>query len=464
MPTEAAFVLPPSLTRAERADLRREVVRQAWPVVLQNLLHMLMFFVDTKMVSALGKEPLAAMGVVGPVAHTITSVLSALSVGTVAVVARAWGEGDRAKLEREASSSLAVGLVVGLPLSIVGVLLLPAIAGLFQVPGAPEVLGMARGFLRYQGASLVFLCVYIAATGVLRAAGRTAFATVATLLANVLNVFLNWMFLYGNLGAPRMGMPGSSLATALALAFECALVLAYLWSPWSPVRISAASFRAVTRESLSRLIRVSVPAAIEPVILQSGFLVYNKAITLLGTTAMAAHRAAITIESLTFMPGWGFAVAGSAIVGQFLGAGRPDKADAGLRECARMSTYLMSAIGVVFLFAATPLVRLFLNGPGAETAVSLAALCLAISAFEQPFLALSMALGGALRGAGDTRSPVLVAVAGVWGVRVPLAWLLAFPMGLGITGIWMTMILDWAVRTAVFALLYRRGRWKSIKL
>ena len=124
----------------------------------------------------------------------------------------------------------------------------------------------------------------------------------------------------------------------------------------------------------------------------------------------------------------------------------------------------MSAIGVVFLFAAVPLVRLFLRGPEAEPAVRAAALCLAISAFEQPFLALSMALGGALRGAGDTRSPVLVAVVGVWAVRVPLAWLLAVPAGLGIVGIWMTMIVDWAARTAIFWVLFRRGRWKSIKL
>ena len=144
---------------------------------------------------------------------------------------------------------------------------------------------------------------------------------------------------------------------------------------------------------------------------------------------MAAHRAAITIESLTFMPGWGFAVAGSAVVGQYLGAGRPDKADAGFRECARCSLYLMSGIGIVFLFGATPLVGLFLKGPDAEAAVGVAALCLAISAFEQPFLALSMSL-----------------------------------LGLGITGIWITMIVDWAARAAIFSLLYRRGRWKTIKL
>src|SRR5438477_7838823 len=251
MSIEAAVEGAP-LTRGERSELRREVLRQAWPVVLQNLLHTLMFYVDTYMVSRLGSSAMAAMGVVGPVAHTITSVLSALSVGTIAIVARAWGEGDRKKQERDAASSVAVGLVLGLPLSVVGFFLLPEIARLFPVPDAPAVLGMARGFLRYEGASLVFFCVYVAATGVLRAAGRTTFAMMATLAANALNVLLNWIFIYGNLGAPRMGVAGSALATACALAFECILVVGYLWSPRSPVPLSLAGFRAVTRESLAK--------------------------------------------------------------------------------------------------------------------------------------------------------------------------------------------------------------------
>jgi putative MATE family efflux protein len=215
---------------------------------------------------------------------------------------------------------------------------------------------------------------------------------------------------------------------------------------------------------MARLVRVSIPAAVEPVILQSGFLLYNKAITALGVIPMAAHRAAITVESLTFMPAWGFAVAGSAVVGQYLGAGRPDRAEAGLRECARLSTALLTVMGVVFFFTAEPLVRLFLRGPGEAATVAAAAACLRIAAFEQPFMAMGMALGGALRGAGDTRSPVIVGILGVWGVRIPMAWALAFPAGLGLNGIWITMIADWALRTVVFSILFRRGRWKTIKL
>jgi len=452
------------LSPEERAGLRREVARQAWPVVLQMLLKTMMFYVDSSMISSLGQEAMAAMGVVGPISHTLVAALSALSVGTVATVARAWGEGDRLKQSREASTSVVLALAMGLPLTLTGVFLLPEMAELFRVPDSPSVTVMARQFLRIESSIFVFFCLDAAASGILRAAGKTVFPMVATLGANVLNIFLNWVFIFGNLGAPRMGVAGAALATSISFALQGAVTFGFLWTSRSPIRLSLASLRGVSRQSVARLVRVSIPAAVEPLLLQSGFLVYNKAITLLGTVPMAAHRAAITVESMTFMPSYGFAVAGSAVVGQYLGAGRPDRADAGLRECARLSMWLMSAVGVAFFFLAAPLVRLFLRGPEAEPTVAVAAMCLAISAFEQPFMALAMTLGGGLRGAGDTKSPVLVGLLGVWGVRIPLAWTLAFPAGLGLNGIWITMIADWAVRTAVFSVLYRRGTWKSIRL
>jgi putative MATE family efflux protein len=451
-------------TPQEAIAIRRDVLALAWPVVVQNLFRTLMFYVDTFMIGGVGEEAMAAMGVVGPISWTLISVFGALSVGTIATVARAWGEGDRAKQEGEAATAAGVALLLGIPLSLLGMALLPGMAALFRVPGAPAVELMARRYLFIEAAAFLFFMMDFVGSAILRAAGRTAFPMIVSIVANGLNLFLNWVFIYGHLGAPRMEVAGAALATSIAFAFQGAVTLGYLFTPHSPIRLGWGSFRQVSRQSVARLVRVSIPAAIEPLILQSGFLVYNKAITLLGATPMAAHRAAITVESLTFMPGYGFAVAGSAIVGQFLGAGQPARAEQGFRESARMATYLMSGLGLVFLFFSVPLSRLFLRGGEADPAVYASAICLAISALEQPFMALAMSLGGALRGAGDTRSPVIVALAGVWGVRVPLAWTLAFRAGLGLYGIWITMIVDWAVRTLVFSLLYRRGTWKTLKL
>jgi putative MATE family efflux protein len=448
----------------ERRSLRREVLRQSWPLVLQNLSRTLMFIVDTAMIGRLDESSLAAMGVAGPVSFLVVSLLASLAVATVATVARAWGARDPAKAESEAAASALVALAVGLPLSLLGAFAVPELARLFPVEGDPRVTGSARAFLRFEGAAFLFVCLDLSASGILRGAGSTRVPMIATIAANAVNVFLNWVLIYGNLGAPALGMPGAGLATAVAMAVQGLVPFVFLWTPAAPVRLTLKSLRAVRRDDLARLLRLALPAALEPLVVQTGFLAFTRLVTLLGSSAMAAHRTAIAVESLTFMGGYGFVMAGSALVGQALGEGRPDRASRALFECSRFAVLAMSGVGVLFLLVPGLFVSIFISGPGTAGAAGLAADCLRIAAVEQPFMALAMALAGGLRGAGDTRSPVAVAVVGLWLVRFPVAWALAFPAGLGLQGIWITMIVDWAARSAVLGWSVARGRWKSIRL
>lgn len=430
--------------------------------MLQNLSRMLMFWVDTAFAGRLDASAQAAMGIAGPITYTVVAVLAALSVGTIAVVARAWGAGDPAKQETEAAASASLAALLGLPLTLLGVVALPALASLFPVVDAPGAVDGARVFLRWEATAFFFLCLDLSASGILRGAGKTAVPMAASVAANLLNAFLAWVLMFGNLGAPRLGLEGAGIATAAAMAFQGLFTFGWLWTPASPIRLRMSSFARVGRDALRRLVRLTGPAAVEPLILQAGFLAYTKLVSLLGVTAMAAHRTALTVESLTFMGGYGFVMAASGLVGQSLGEGRPDKAEAALRECARLALLVMVSIGLLFAFIPEVLVRIFV--PGLPEVAALSAACLRIAALEQPFMALAMSLAGGLRGAGDTRTPALTAVVGVWLVRVPLAWTLAVPAGLGLRGIWITMIVDWAARTAVLGWVVRRGRWKAIKL
>lgn len=450
--------LPPR----ELRGIRREVFRLAWPVVLQQFLRTLTFFVDTFMVARLGNSAVAAMGVVGPVSFTVTAFLAALGVGTIATVSRSTGEEDPAKRAQDAATSLGMALAVGSLASVLGWFFLPQAAEAFGVPGDPEVARQAKGYLAWLGAAQFFLLVEASATGILRAAGDTRTPLVIGAFCQGVHIAANYALIFGKLGAPALGVTGAGIATAGALALQALLTVGWLVSPWSRLRLRAGMFAQVSRASASRLLRVTLPAAVEPLILQSGFLVYLKAVTSLGTESLAAHRAAITVESISFLPAYGLAIACSALVGQSLGARRPSDADAAVRESGRLAIGFMCATGAVFALFSVPLVRLV--APGDEAVIGAAALCLVISALEQPFLGLAMTLGGALRGAGDTRSPLVVAAVGVWGVRVPLAYALAFPAGLGLPGIWITMIADWAVRFAVFFWIVRRGKWKAIRL
>jgi putative MATE family efflux protein len=447
------------MTPLERRDLRREVRRQAWPLVLQNLSRMVMFWVDTAFAGRLDENAQAAMGVAGPLSYTVVSVLSALSVGTIATVSRAWGERDPLRRRREAGVSAAFALAAGLPLAVAAFWALPALAGLFPMSDAPRATELARAFLRWEAVAFPFLCLDLSASGILRGAGRTRAPMVASLIANALNVPLAWIFMFGKLGAPKMGLEGAGLATAIAMAAQGLITFGWLWTRGSPIR---PALSGLGRADFARLARVAIPAAVEPLVLHAGFLAYTKIVTSLGVLAVAAHRTALAVESLTFMGGYGFVMAASGLVGQALGEGRPDKAEAAVRECGKLALGVMASVGVVFLLAPEPLARVF--APGLPAVAGLAAACLRIAAVEQPFMALAMTLAGGLRGAGDTRAPVTTALVGVWLIRVPLAWALAVPAGLGLMGIWLTMIVDWAARAAVLGIVYRRGRWKALQL
>jgi putative MATE family efflux protein len=445
--------------RPGRTALRLEILRLAWPVVLQNLFRTFMIIVDTAMVGRLGTAALASMSVIGPIGYSMIAVVMALGVGTIATVARAFGEGDAVKREREAATSILVAVVAGLVLVVPAAIFLPQLASLFEVPGDPAIGRHARQYLLFFALAIPGLLLENAASAILRGSGDTRTPMLFAIGANLLNVVGNYAFIFGNLGAPRWEVAGSGFSTMICYSLQGVLITAVLFLPGRRQRLSFDSLKKVTRASVARLGRVTGPAIVEPLLLQTGFLIFSKAVTLLGSAPAAAHRAAVTVESLSYMPGYGFAVACSALVGQYLGARRPDRAAVAARESVFLSAVLMSFIGLLFVLIPGTLLGLFI--PYDPETVQLGVMCLLIAAFEQPLMGTAMVYAGALRGAGDTRSPLVIGALAIWLVRVPLGWFLAFRLKLGLNGLWLTMIADWGVRSVAFAYIFRRGRWKT---
>lgn len=447
---------------AERREVRREVFRLAWPVVLQNITRTTMFIADSVMLGNFHPSAIASVGIAGPFVYTFVAVTTSLAVGTMAVVARAVGEKDAAKQERHAITALAAAAIAGIILAALALATLDGVIRIFEVEGSPDVMANAVAYLSTITWAFPFILVEIVASSVLRAAGNSKIPMLIAVGANLLNIGLNYLLIYGELGLPGMGVRGAAAASVIAYGLQTTVVVLILFSRRSPIPLRLGSFRFVNRDSFAKLARVTIPAAIEPMILQGGLLVVVKYITVLGAASLAAHRAAIAVESLSFMPCYGLAIACSAVVGQSLGAGNIRRAELGLQESARISLWFMSSLGILFFAVPSFLMGLFV--PGEPDVIMLGAACLAISAFEQPFMGLTMVYGGALRGAGDTRSPVYVGIVGFWLIRIPISYLFAFTFGWGIIGIWMVMVLDWLARTIVFMVLYKRGRWKTITL
>ena len=188
---------------------------------------------------------------------------------------------------------------------------------------------------------------------------------------------------------------------------------------------------------------------------------FQRIIAELGTVALAAHRIAVNVESLSFMPGLGVSVAISALVGQSLGARRPELAEASVQRGLMLSAVLMSTIGLLFFFLGRPIASVFGATP---QVLDLAGMAIQIAALEQPGLAAQFVIAGSLRGAGDTRSPFYVSIVGVTLFRVPVVYLLAIVLGWGLAGVWLGTALDWTARAITCYLLYRGGAWKRVEL
>jgi putative MATE family efflux protein len=267
--------------------------------------------------------------------------------------------------------------------------------------------------------------------------------------------------IFGALGAPRLGVTGAAIATAAAFTAEGIVILWALSRRRAGARLAIERPGPGHREALRSVLRVSAPAFAEKALQHAGFLVYVGLIGRLGSAAMAANQALVAIESVGFMTAEGFAVASGAIVAQKLGARRP-------REAARcgwivtgLAIALLSLASLLFLSAPRFLMSLFSTD---ASIVALGARCLVVAALAQPVMATADNLSAALRGAGDTKNPMRVALVGPVLVRIGGTWLFGFALGWGLVGVWIGSTLDWLLRAAWLAVVFRRGRWKTIDL
>ncbi len=448
---------------APLADLAREVARLAWPAIVQSLVATSVFLADRIMVGRYSAEALASMQVSGPILWSVFMVFTAFTAGTVAVVGRSVGAGDAERARKAISAAVAFAIVVGVVVGLAGVLGRGAIASLLA--GGPNtsegVRGLSRSYMAIVFASFPVLCAGTIGITALQASGDTRTPLVVSVLASGWNLVWNWILIYGNLGAPALGVVGAAIATASAFALEAIVIVAVLARGRGSARLVVERPCAAHAAALASVLRVSGPAFAEKAVNHLGFLVYVSFIGRLGDTAMAANQALVAIESIGFMTAEGFAVASGAIVAQKLGARRPAEAALCGWLATAMSIALLGVASLIFLSVPRPLVSLFTRE--AEI-VALGAACLLVAAAAQPLMGIGYSLAAALRGAGDTRTPMVVAIMGPCVVRVAGTWFFAFSLGWGLVGVWVGSTLDWLLRAAWLALVFRRGRWKSIEV
>jgi MATE family multidrug resistance protein len=442
----------------DEKGLRKEVLKLALPATGEQLLSMMVSIVDAMLVGHLGASPLAAVSLASQWTFMAVTLFTAVSTGSTALVARSVGGKDWDTANRTVRQSVLVGLCIGLATT--------ALAQVFAEPalallGAePDVLAQGVTYLRIASSIFALSAVMFVGNACLRGAGDTRTAMMVMAIVNVLNIAVAWTAINGPFGLPRLGVAGSALGAAVGRAAGGLLVVGILLKGRSGLKLDLRHWQ-LDSGIIRRVLRVGLPTGGERLMMRLGMMAFVRVVASLGTVAVAAHTVALRAESLSYMPGFGFAVAGTTLVGQGLGARDPRWAERSGYLTYQMAASLMVVMGLVFILLPQPLIRLFTDDPMiVQTAVT----PLRIVGFIQPFLAGSMVFAGNLRGAGDTRFPMYVTGASIWSIRVPVASLLCLVLGMGLSGAWLGMSIDQMVRGTIFFLRFRGGRWKRAEV
>ena len=448
-PTAVSHVPPQPASSLEARELRRRVWGLAGPVIGENFLETLLGIVDTLLVAGLGAVALAGVGSALQVMFFLISALSALAIGSSVLVAQAIGAGDSARASRLGRQSLIWSVLFSIPLSVSGLVLSRPIIGLFGLE--PQVAEIGVQYLQVTMGTVVVLVALFIGGGVLRGAGDARTPLRVTALANLVNVVLAYGLIYGHFGLPALGVVGSAWATFLARALALALLLVALWRGRGGVTISS---RGGWRPDLGvarQVLSIGIPAALEQVLATSAFLALAVVVARLGTDVLAAQRITFNALSLSFLPGIGFGIAATALVGQSVGARRIAEGHAAARVATQWAVIWMSAIAVLLISFAPQVFHLFTS----DAAVIEAGVPgLRVLALTQPFWAVLFVQAGALRGTGNTRFPLLVTSVSIW-ASVGLAFALLETIGGGLVSIWAAFLV---LAPLMAFLMWRRFR------
>jgi len=449
--------LPPEVTSRM---LYKDVVRIAWPSLMELTLTQLASMVDLMMVGGLGPWAITSVGLTIQPKFLMMIAFMAMNVGATALVARHKGEGKPEKANMVLRQALLLTFVLSIISSVVGFFLSESMV---RFMGAADAQTLAGGtvYLKIQMAGFIVLALTSTFTATLRGVGNTRIAMLYNLMANIINVIFNYLLIHGHFGFPRMELAGASLATVIGqcAAFVVALIVLLRGKHYLKLELNK-GFKPQW-ESIGRIFKIGFPAMVEQTVMRTGIIIFSKTVASLGTVDFAIHQICMNIQALTFMTGNAFGISGTSLVGQSLGKKRPDMAQAYSSRTRRLGMCVSLVLALIFFFFGKQIVSLYSDEP---QIIFQGAKILMLVAFIQPFQSSQFILAGVLRGAGDTRSVAIITFITVLLVRPGLAILGIHALNWGLIGAWIAVIADQLLRSLLVLLRFNSGKWKSVKV
>ncbi|MFN0249428.1 MAG: MATE family efflux transporter [Kofleriaceae bacterium] len=448
----------PSLAPTSQASITRKLFDLAAPIIGINTLSVLMLAVDSALCGRLpnADHVLAAVGFSVQVVFLLMVAMMGLIVGTVALVARAHGGGDTARVDHVVRQSTTLTAIVGIVVGILGALLAHPI--LRAMGASHEVAEIGVDYLQPLMIGTPFWYLTLVYTGILRGVGNTRIPFACGIVANVVNAVLNYALVLGNFGFPQMGVTGSAIGTVIAQLTNLAILV------WALKRGSVPGLRPSLRPApidrgLAReLLKVGWPAAIDMLVINAGFLTALGMLGRIDEVTVAAHGLGLRIQSLAFIPGMSISQATGALVGQALGAGDIQRAKQVVRASILLCFVIMSALAAIIMLAGAPLTRVFNVAPGTplETYSVQWMQLLGLAMFPSAF---HIALVGLLQGSGATMTSLKINIWTTFVIQIPLSYVFGFTFGWGAWGVWLGFPFVFAAKAIFAYVAYRSEKW-----
>jgi putative MATE family efflux protein len=435
-------------------NVRQQVFSLAVPVVLSSLFQRAVGIVDIFLVGGLGASSIAAVGIAQVLVFVVMSLSWGINVGATVLVAQLWGADRKADAAKAAYQAILLLLAAAALITLLGMAFGHKAATLLGA--SEEVRELLADYTRIIFSFIIFTMATNVLSGIMQGAGDTKTPLYAAMIVNVLHVIVAYPLIYGLFGFPQFGVKGAAIAIAVS---ECMGALFLLFRSMRKRYIAFS--RHLEMKYTAMTYKLGYPIFIDRLLQNTGSLMFAKVILLYGTTVYAAHQVGLAIEAFSFMPGYGIAVAAATMVGQNLGSGNPDHARLSAWEANRLAVMVMAGMALVFFFFPYALLNAFTKD---QDVIRYGILYMKIVAFAQIPLAITMVVGGSLRGAGDTGFIMFATIAGMWFIRLPVAALFATLFKAGITVVWCVMILDWLVRMSLLLWRYRRQTWGRLEI
>lgn len=434
--------------------IRKDVFDLTIPIFLEQLFVISLGMINTMMAGHIGKEAVSAIGMVDSVNNIFIAFFSALAVGGTVIVAQFVGRNNIKKANEAMKQALYTSLLISITITIIMWILKKPLIGVLFGAADPKIVSDALTYIKVTLLTYPLITIDLVANGILRGAGDTKTPMKITIFMNIINVFFTYIFI----NVFEMGILGAALGIAIARITGGLIIMVVIIKGSKLLKLTRFREFKFDPEYLKPIFGVGIPASIESLLFNGGKLITQIYIVDMGTISIASNTIVNSVANMMNVPGNSLCIAATALVGQKMGRNEKKEAEKTLWYVTKLATLALTIVGALSIPIVGFVTRLYTSNIGIT---QLSTKLLRINSLFIPIWAISFVLPSGLKGAGDGKYTMITTIIGMWAFRILFGYLLGITLGLGITGVWLGMYIDWVVRGTLYVIRFKSGKWKN---